>query len=268
MYTLNTKFLLIFGALCLVGMNAGAAPSVRVLGANNSATGTGLTAAKTGDNVTAATATNVKKASIKTNSVATQQVLKPTSSATTNRIGTAATAVSSGRLPVITSKNNLQTSYKPTTTTTTVSPGSGVAPGISAADIAAMSDKIESLQQQMLTKAEAANYYDKDQIDAVNDEFDGKFTDIDDDITDINSQLSTINSRIDGIDTSATSQQIEDLQNSISVYRTEVNNVTNVVNGNLKTIYDAGSNSRKMVRLVDGFNPDVLTEPQVIVIGD
>ena len=239
---MNARFLLVLGAFALCCVDASAAPSVRVLGAGNSATAAKTTVANTGS-----TASSVKKASVKMNAAPVQQILKPAAtnnSDSANRANPAVTATT-GRLPVITNKNNLQTSYKPTT-----SAGTSIAPGVSSADFAAISDKIDSLEAQVQNKAntsELDNFYDKDTLDvmtdSLQDDIDALNDSVDSSLTTINSDIATIQGRLDALDAG-----------NINELREEVSGIKTIITGddylNLKTIYDYGTNSRKKVRLV------------------
>ena len=248
MRKMNIHFLLVLGAFGLFSVNASAAPSVRVLGAAGSSTGV---KAASGSNINSAT--TVKKASVKANNaMPAQQVLKPASvaSETSNRISS--TSAVSGRLPVITNKNNLQTSYKPAT-----SAGTSISPGITSADFAAMSERIDALESDKADATDLNNYYDKDYIDTVNGATDGA-------ITDINTEITSINARINELG----AQDYDQLQTTVTEVQGQVTNITNIMTADLKTIYDAGSESRKMVKLVNNFDERILTNPSAVEGGD
>ena len=154
MYRSNMRFSLFFCALCLITMDTMAAPSVRVLGTNNS--GTKVVPAKTGENINrSATIGTVKKASVKNAGVtSSQKVLSPG----TERVATISTG---GRLPVISTKT-IQTAVKPGTAT--------VNTNTSAAKFDEVNDRIDGLENKVDTKAdilELEKYYTKEEIDNI-----------------------------------------------------------------------------------------------------
>ena len=180
-----------------------------------------------------------KKASVKLNTAAAQQVLKPAASGTTgsaNRISSTAPATT-GRLPVITNKNNLQTSYKPAS-----SSGTSIAPGISSADYAAMSSEIGEIQTELQKKAntsELENYSSKTEVAEMQETLQGQLdnlsSSVDQSLETVGTQITAINTALEGLDA-----------NNIGELRTNVE----IIIGHDKTIYDHGTESYKKVRLV------------------
>lgn len=274
-----------------------AAPSVRVLGANNP--GIKPIAAKTGTTNAVANTGNIKKASVKTTGVSQTQTVS--SNTTTGRVGTA--AAGAGRLPVITTKT-----YKPIGST----PGTS---GASNTKITELSDKLDGLQLSLDEKAnltDLENYYTKPEIDEMKldyytaEEVDEKISGLNNlvlengdslngmierieqnesaiseinttldslgtqinsisgdvnvntaNITLIKDQLDQINESIADINTITTVQEVRRLRERVHGYQVQLEEIMEAS----QMIYDAGTDTYKLVRIVNDFDSGVLTQP-------